>query len=439
MIVMLEHSFIELVWYEVHWQRPYSLEDVQEMLVHASGLDPPRGPIVWEVRGNRNGVRYLLGTERQYAHKVCEAMQAHGIQFREATERRPCPAAAQLKISVPTMSLRTDADCGEAVVRAALAAMQQAGKGDGLVLQVIMGKSFSPAPMPQNLPDPRASWLDIALSNVKEATPESRAAVKEKITYHGFDCLIRLGGSTQGGIASLLSALRAMEAPGVRLSAKPEDPVHLNEAHIPWRFPLRLSVREISCFTLLPVGNEEYPLVPGLHPKPLLPPAWYETPAPSQDRTFAVTLDGQKRLSISPRDSLEHTIITGPTGTGKSTVMVQKILADVNAGRSVLCLDPKYDLVNEIAAHIPPERDKDVVFYDPSSQNPTGFNPLALAWGNPTLATDAILSVFQAVFSDNWGIYSQDVLSAVLLTLAQCPGATLLWLPAMPMRRADKR
>ena len=427
---MLEHGFNDLAWREVHWQRLFTLETVREMLVHLAGIGM-RGAIVWEARGNRSGVRYLLGTEKESARKVCEAMQSHGdIQFREASERRTCAAAAQLKISKPVLALRTD--CEAAAIRAALAAMQQAGKGDGLVLQIVLGRAFTPAPMPQKLPDPHATWLDHALGSVGIASPESRAAVKEKITHHGFDCAVRLGGNTQAGIASLLSALRVLESAGVRLTAKPEDQVRLNEAHICWHFPMRLSVKELSHFLLLPAGEEELPGVPGLHPKLLLPPSWYRKPIQSQDRTFAVSLDGQKNLSISPRDCLEHAIVTGPTGAGKSTILINLALADFKAGRSVLILDPKFDLINDLLARFPESRDEDVVVIDPSSPNPVGFNPLAFhARGNPTLVADAVLAVFQAVFSENWGIRSQDVLSAALLTLAQCEGATLLWLPAL--------
>ena len=95
-------------------------------------------------------------------------------------------------------------------------------------------------------------------------------------------------------------------------------------------------------------------------------------------------------------------------------------------------VDPKADLVNDILARIPPHRDKDVVVIDPSSSTPVGFNPLAFSKrSNPVLVADAILAVFQSVFAENWGIRSQDVISASLLTLAQVPGASLLMLPTM--------
>lgn len=73
---------------------------------------------------------------------------------------------------------------------------------------------------------------------------------------------------------------------------------------------------------------------------------------------------------------------------------------------------------------------KDVVVIDPSDPCPVGFNPLALP-GDPTLIADSILAVFKEIFAENWGIRSQDVLSAALLTLMQTKGASLLWLPAL--------
>ena len=93
-------------------------------------------------------------------------------------------------------------------------------------------------------------------------------------------------------------------------------------------------------------------------------------------------------------------------------------------------LDPKADLVNSILERIPEHRFNDVVVIDPSDPCPVGFNPLALP-GNPVLIADAILAVFKEIFAENWGIRTQDILSAAFLTLAQVKGSSLLWLPQM--------
>ena len=109
--------------------------------------------------------------------------------------------------------------------------------------------------------------------------------------------------------------------------------------------------------------------------------------------------------------------------------MLHLILADINAGRSILVLDPKAELVSSILMRIPEERVGDVVIIDPSDPCPCGFNPLAFKdYGNPSLIADAILSVLKEIFSDSWGIYTQDVLTAALLTLVEAENSTLLWL-----------
>lgn len=112
--------------------------------------------------------------------------------------------------------------------------------------------------------------------------------------------------------------------------------------------------------------------------------------------------------------------------------MQHLILADINAGRSVLVIDPKTDIISNILARIPEERADDVVVLDPTDPSPVGFNPLAFKdYRNPGLVADAILSVFQELWRENWGVRIQDILSAALLTLAKIEGASLLWLPPL--------
>jgi len=425
---MLERRFHNLVWYIMLWRRPFELEDIERALVNLAALSD-RGAIVFEVRGSRSRVQYLLGSEKGTAVKIQNALRPHGqIAFRKYEgERAAVSHAAQVKVTKPVLTLRTD--CTESLIRAALAAMHQAKDEAPLVLQIVLGQAFTPSAMPKNLPNPHASWLDIAMGNVGPASPESRTSIKEKISHHGFDCTIRLGGASWAFVNALHCALRILESAGVKLSIKEEPAARLDEAHIAWHFPMRLSVKELANFLLLPVGtDEQLPGVEGLHPKLLPPPAWYA----ANSRIFAATPDGRKKLGISPTDAREHLIITGPTGSGKSTALLNLILADIAAGRGVLVLDPKLDLVNDVLARIPENRDKDVVVIDPSAPAPVGFNPLALKdHYNPGLAADAILAVFQAVFADNFGIRTLDVLSASLLTLVQCDGASLLWLPAL--------
>lgn len=433
----MKHKIEHLEWLEVMIQRPYQLETVWETLTHLSTLSP-RGAVVWEARGRSGHVTHLLGADKPYINKIKEVFRAHGdVQFRSiaARDRQSVSMARTLKISHPQLSLNTDITVS--AIRAGLAALAEDKGGRETVLQVVLGRGFAPSPVSPDLQDPTANWLEIITGCVSKATAEARKSVREKAEQHCFEAAIRIGVSGEGGASRLrgvVSALKVLESAGVRIRDEAENPERLNTAHVPWHFPLRLSVKELSAFLLLPAGEEELPGTPGLHPKLTLPPPWYRQPiSPVYDRSFAVSMDmTPKKLSISPGDSLEHTHLIGPTGSGKSTAMQHLILSDIKAGRSVLVIDPKADLVNDILAHVPENRAADVVVIDPSDCIPVGFNPLTLKnYHNKALIADAILSVLKELWRDSWGVRIQDILSAALLTLIEADGASLLWLPPL--------
>ncbi len=441
---MTKHQIEHLQFKEMVWQRPYKLENIWEALTHLAAT-VPRGAVVWEIRSTQGKASYLVGADRRFLKNIEGAFTAHGeIEFIDAASfcRRPVSTARQLKISHPTLSLKTDIT--QAVVRAGLAALAE-DKDDTTVIQIILGRAHAPSPVPKELADPQASWLQILLGDVKQASAETRKSVKEKAEQQIFDAVIRIGAAgnrtmsmglgTTSRINSILSAFRVLEAAGVRIHEENIKPELINTVHVPWHFPAQLSVKELANFLLLPFGEEEMPCTPRLHPRRTLPPGWYRPPINAkQERTFAVSMDtaSPKKLSISPQDSLEHCHLIGPTGSGKSTAMLHLILADIHAGRSVLVLDPKADLVNDVLMRIPESRANDVVVIDPSDPCPCGFNPLALkAYGNPALIADAVLSVLKEIWSDSWGVYIADILNAALLTLVNIDGATLLWLPPL--------
>lgn len=432
---ILKRQIENIIWKETVWTRPYKIETVWETFSHLASLSP-RGAVVWEVRSRNGQASYLIGAAARYIKNIEEAVQAHGdIKFHDAGQKKrtAVTVACQLKISHPTLSLNTGIT--EAVIRAGLAALTENKNGTEMAVQIVLGRAYAPSPVPANLSDPNATWLQVLLGDVQKASAESRKTVKEKASQHIFQAAVRIGIAGREPSAQLhgiISSFKVLESAGVRIREESIKPSDLDTAHVPFRFPLQLSVKELVNFLLLPAGEEELPGTPGLHPRLTLPPGWYRNPTNQQsDRTFAISLDAvsPKRLSISPRDSLEHLHLIGPTGSGKSTAMLHLILSDINAGRSVLVLDPKTDLVNDVLMRIPEKRIKDVIIIDPSDSCPCGFNPLAFKdYGSPSLIADAVLSVLKEIFSDCWGIYTQDVLTASLLTLVEAENSTLLWL-----------
>lgn len=423
----------DFVWREVSIQRPYESEVLWDILTHIASLTS-RGPLVWEARCKSSKMRYIIGTPKWSVSRIQEVFCAHtNVQFTGGVKREPVTEVRKLKISKPVLSLNTEVSA--AMIRAALAAMTGAAADTECVLQIVLGAAFAPSATPKHLPDPNATWLDAVLGNVHSASSEQHKAVREKADQYSYDAVIRVGIAGKNSttrLHNIVSALRTLESAGVHIRTDKEQPEHLDSASLPWRMPLRLSVKEVACFLLLPAGEEELPGIPGLHPKLLLPPKWYKEPTRiTERRAFAATLENEpKLLSITPKDALEHTVLLGPTGSGKSTAMQSLILSDIRAGRSVLVLDPKADLVTELLERIPEDRKDDIVVIDPSDPAPVGFNPLMYN-RDPSLTADEILAVFQELFAQNWGIRSADVLSGALLTLARIRRANLLWLPQL--------
>lgn len=435
---MARNELDSITWKEVIWHRPFKLEQVIDMLNHLAA-QKNRGAIIWETRASNGKITHLIGTQSRFWNRIAETIKVHGdIEFYsfKKEHRAIITAARKLKISRSNLSLRTDIT--ESTIRAGLAALAATAPNEEAVLQIILGKAFSPNVLPKNISDPTMTWLDAALGHASQASVETRKSMKEKAEQYNFESVIRIGVTNKAAssrIDNIACAFRVLESAGVKITEEKEKAENLNLAHIPWQFPLRLSIKELASFLLLPFGIEELPGTLGLHPRMVHPPEWYENPRHiSQDRTFAESLNPSnvQKLSISPEAALEHTIILGPTGSGKSTAMLNLILADINAGRSVLVLDPKADLVTNILERIPVSRADDVVVINPADDHPVGFNPLSLP-GDSTLIADAILAVFKEIFSDNWGIRTQDVLSAALMTLCATKDATLLWLPALLM------
>lgn len=82
-------------------------------------------------------------------------------------------------------------------------------------------------------------------------------------------------------------------------------------------------------------------------------------------------------VKIKRNDRRRHVYIIGMTGTGKSKLMVNMILQDIQNGEGVCYIDPHGEEVELIAANIPKERMKDVIYFDPSdTEMPIGLNML---------------------------------------------------------------
>jgi len=148
-------------------------------------------------------------------------------------------------------------------------------------------------------------------------------------------------------------------------------------------------------------------------------------------RVIGDTEVGPRRaVALGVVDGRFHAHIVGATGSGKSTLLANLVLADVAAGRGVVVIDPKGDLVEDILARLPERALGRLVLIDPKETDaPPALNVLE---GEPAeLAVDHVVSVFARIFSAWWGPRTDDVLRSACATLRRLPGATLADVPLL--------
>lgn len=427
----------ELAWRGISWPRPFDQEAALELLTRLAS-DNTLGHVVFEVRGDYRKVHYLVGSAPDKVHAVNSALRTHaeGARFCQAVSRHAPTLAAKVRMTHPSLALSTDRVM--ASVRAVLAGFAAARRDDEeLVLQVILGPRVRPHTVPDRVSDPRTTWIELLLFGLRPASAETRASMKARAHTHAFKTIIRLGvrAQTKGRAVQLLTSLHASlkvaEAAGARLHIAAEAPGVIHGARSPWRWPMILSAPELLSLMGWPLGDGNIPGIGPVHPKLIAPPLGLQ----DSNRPFAVSSAAGEivKLGISAQDSLQHTVLLGPTGAGKSNAMLSLIMADIEAGRGVLVIDPKSDLTTEILARIPENRRADVVVIDPADKRPVGLNPLVSKRQNPALVADGILAVLKELYADSWGPRTQDILTGALLTLAQTPQSTLVWLPSLLM------
>lgn len=423
-----------LTWRRLHWRRPIEATAVTELL-RLWASDPRRPRIVLEVRRHNAETGYLLGVPRDRLGSITSPLMATvpGTQVTaDKIERQTIGAAGSLRLTSRSRAARSRDP--EVVVRAVLGALARVRSGEQLVVQLVLGARLSARPVATSA-RPTSTDLTGLVGSALERDSEARAARRLKQSQPGFGCVIRIGANAADAarrrslIAGLLGGLRSVEAPGVRLRLVHEPAHRLNEARSPWRWPLALNIVELTGLLGWPLGESDLAGIPDLHPV-LLPPARRWTTAPERVVGMATAPGHDQAVGLSVEASLRHSWLLGPTGTGKSTLLLNLLSQDIRAGRGVILVEPKGDLVEALLARIPRNRLDDVVVLDPLDDAPVGLNPL-VGGGAGQERVEGLLAVFRSLFADSWGPRTRDILSAALLTLARRGDASLVMVPLL--------
>jgi hypothetical protein len=449
----------ELVAYELQFPRDLQVEAVTSFLTGLSGLAGSRWQrwraahaVIFEVHAEQGGIRHRLLVPRSLSGTVLAAMRAHLPAARvtmlaEVPVAARASVAAQLRLSDYRRPLATGAPV--AVATGILASLQPLRSGEAVLLQWVIEPAGPTAALDHSEAAGQVtSWLERWLA----PAPVSRELVAaQRVKRAGALFLVtpRLAvtaSSTSGArqvLGRVLAAFHAANAPGTHLVRR-MLPSGLVARNLAGRFlplvvpPCWLNATELSMLVGFPVGGAA---LPGLRlgASRLLAPA---ADIPSRGRVVAeASFPGAQRpLALSVTDSLRHLHVIGPTGVGKSTLLVGLIAQDMAAGRGVIVIDPKGDLAGDVLDRVPRSRVGDVSVLDPSDVGrPVGFNLLGGPPEASELLVDQVVGTLHSLFAASWGPRTDDILRSALLTLVGQPGMTLCEVPLLLSDQAFRR
>jgi len=138
-------------------------------------------------------------------------------------------------------------------------------------------------------------------------------------------------------------------------------------------------------------------------------------------------------FGIKTDDRRRHMYLIGKTGMGKTTLMENMVIQDIQNGHGVAFLDPHGDSVQRILDCVPASRINDVVYFNPADMEyPVAFNILESV--DPKykhLVASGLMGVFTKIWANLWSARMEYILNNTILALLDSPGNTLLGITRM--------
>ena len=193
-----------------------------------------------------------------------------------------------------------------------------------------------------------------------------------------------------------------------------------------------LNIEELATLYHLPHTSVNTPNIVWASAKTAEPPTKLPTlnkNAPDDLSLFGVTNFRSLNMSFGAlrQDRGRHFYIIGQTGTGKTGLLELLAYADIKNSNGYAIIDPHGDFAINNLDHIPADKVKDVIYFNPADSNfPIGFNPLEVpdSRQKTNIASD-LVGVIKRMF-DSWGPRLEYILRYTILSLLDNPGSTML-------------
>ena len=145
---------------------------------------------------------------------------------------------------------------------------------------------------------------------------------------------------------------------------------------------------------------------------------------------FAETDSRNKRVKfgIKAKDRAKHFYVIGKTGMGKSTLLENMAVQDIQNGEGMAFIDPHGKTADLLLDYIPEHRVKDVLYFAPFDMNfPVSFNVMEDVGADKRhLVSNGLMSAFKKIWVDAWSARMEYILNNILLALLEYPDSTLI-------------
>lgn len=399
----------------------------------------PVPAVVFEVRGSRDGITHLLRIPWQHEY-IIDQLYSHipGIRIvREDGYKSPVwQHAVEVGAAYSARTFDLEPERMWHTIRSTLTSC----RGDE---QVLMQWVVTPA-LPTELPEAGKAQsvyptLTQRLTGKLEATRGEVDERRKKNAEPNMLAVLRIASyaKTDERAVHLLNDVSKAMASGrgrkARFTRRPlareVDVIkRIMQAQTPFSFPIKLNLTELVSLIGWPVGSALVPgitasMSPQLAPSPLIP---------STGRVIGVSnMYRQRRdIAVSYASAVRHEYVLGITGSGKTNMLADSALQDMDHDCGVFVFDAKTgdeSLIYQVAQRIPSSRVQDVIYIDVSDdQFPVGFN--FLDQGNTRSIIDEFSTlIFDNMFGDvNKAVTAPPLFYYMMNALAEVPGSTLI-------------
>ncbi|MGB3988632.1 MAG: CxxC-x17-CxxC domain-containing protein [Minisyncoccales bacterium] len=141
----------------------------------------------------------------------------------------------------------------------------------------------------------------------------------------------------------------------------------------------------------------------------------------------------RKKFGIKLDDRRRHFYVIGKTGVGKTSLMENMAIQDLQNGNGIGFIDPHGEAAEKLIDFVPSNRINDVVYFNPADlSHPIAFNVMEnVDPSHRHLISSGLMGVFKKIWPDVWSARMEYILNNAILALLEYPDSTLLGINRM--------